>query len=24
MNTEEEIRECIEDYKAGKFGFLAD
>lgn len=24
MNTEEEIREAIEDYKAGKFGFLAD
>lgn len=24
MNTEDEIRECIEDYKAGKFGFLAD
>lgn len=24
MNTEEEIREAINDYKAGKFGFLAD
>ena len=24
MNTEEEIREAIEDYKSGKFGFLAD
>jgi redox-sensitive bicupin YhaK (pirin superfamily) len=24
MNTEEEIHEAIEDYKAGKFGFLAD
>jgi redox-sensitive bicupin YhaK (pirin superfamily) len=24
MNTEEEIREAIEDYNAGKFGFLAD
>ena len=24
MNTNEEIREAIEDYKAGKFGFLAD
>jgi len=24
MNTDEEIREAIEDYKAGKFGFLAD
>ena len=24
MNTEQEIREAIEDYKAGKFGFLAD
>lgn len=24
MNTEQEIREAIEDYNAGKFGFLAD
>lgn len=24
MNTEEEIRQAIEDYNAGKFGFLAD
>jgi redox-sensitive bicupin YhaK (pirin superfamily) len=24
MNTEEEIRQAINDYNAGKFGFLAD
>jgi redox-sensitive bicupin YhaK (pirin superfamily) len=24
MNTEEEIHQCIEDYRAGRFGFLAD
>jgi redox-sensitive bicupin YhaK (pirin superfamily) len=24
MNTEEEIRQAIQDYNAGKFGFLAD
>ena len=24
MNTEEEIHQAIEDYKAGKFGFLED
>lgn len=24
MNTEEEIRQAVEDYNAGKFGFLAD
>ena len=24
MNTEEEIRQAIEDYNSGKFGFLAD
>jgi len=24
MNTEQEIREAIEDYNAGKFGFLKD
>jgi hypothetical protein len=24
MNTEEEIRQAIEDYNAGKFGFLED
>ncbi|MSQ79891.1 MAG: hypothetical protein EXR21_09520 [Flavobacteriaceae bacterium] len=24
MNTEEEIQQAIEDYNAGKFGFLKD
>jgi hypothetical protein len=24
MNTQEEIHQCIADYNAGKFGFLAD
>jgi redox-sensitive bicupin YhaK (pirin superfamily) len=24
MNTEDEIKQAIEDYNAGKFGFLAD